>query len=556
MGDPVFGHCGGGDTRNEPSDCPSTSDTRETAAVIGPLRPVLVLLVSALLIAGCTSSGGSSPSHDGRTVQVLTSSTPTAVVGTGAQQVSIAATQALLTSTPAAILTDETQVEKAATQAKSLGLPVLIVDGPDATGQDGAQTAPAGASTTPSADASPTAAPNAALEKELDRLGARHILTVGDIAREYAKLAELDAVTIGTDLPRLTKAKPQPTTVVLGAPAAVSGLPEAGAAAAFATATAIGATVVQTPTGDPRADAAAISAIAKVKPGRVITVGPGLGDPTVAAARVAVAATGVQLPGGGQLVLPGKLYVAMYGHPDAPVLGVLGEQSLDDTVARANEHADPYRPLTASAVIPTFEIITTVATNGPTDDNDYSRENDPEFIRPWIERAQADGIYVILDLQPGTDTLLDQAKMYESLLAYPNVGLAVDPEWKLQEGQRPLRQIGTISVDEINEVSGWLAEFTKARALPQKLFVIHQFRESMIDNRPALVTGYDQLSVVIHVDGQGPQGAKLATWDTIRADAPAGLSWGWKNFYDEDPTVLTPEETMQVQPTPVMISYQ
>jgi hypothetical protein len=62
--------------------------------------------------------------------------------------------------------------------------------------------------------------------------------------------------------------------------------------------------------------------------------------------------------------------------------------------------------------------------------------------------------------------------------------------------------------------------------------------------------------MVIHVDGQGPQGAKLATWDTIRADAPAGVSWGWKNFYDEDPTVLTPEETMQIQPTPVMISYQ
>jgi hypothetical protein len=523
-------------------------------------RPVVArlasgLLVSALLVSGCSSSGDSSPTHDDRTVQVLTSTTPTVLAGTDPQQVSIAATEALLTSTPAVILTDGSQVEKAAGQAKSLGLPVLIVAAPSEADQDGAESATS-ASTSPTPSPSRAQAPNAALEKELDRLGARHILTVGDIAREYAKQAELDAVTNGTDLPRLTRAKAQPTTIVLGAPTEVSGLPAAGAAAAFATATAIGATVVQTATGDPRADPAAISTLAKVKPARVITVGPGLGDPVVADARVAVAATGVQLPGGGQLVLPGKLYVAMYGHPDAAVLGVLGEQSLDDTVARANEHADPYRPLTASAVIPTFEIITTVATNGPTDDDDYSRENDPEFIRPWIERAQADGIYVILDLQPGTDTLLEQAKMYESLLAYPNVGLAVDPEWKLQEGQRPLRQIGTISVDEINEVSGWLAEFTRARALPQKLFVIHQFRESMIDNRPALVTGYDQLSMVIHVDGQGPQGAKLATWDTIRADAPAGVSWGWKNFYDEDPTVLTPEETMQIQPTPVMISYQ
>jgi hypothetical protein len=31
---------------------------------------------------------------------------------------------------------------------------------------------------------------------------------------------------------------------------------------------------------------------------------------------------------------------------------------------------------------------------------------------------------------------------------------------------------------------------------------------------------------------------------------------GWKNFYDEDHPMLTPEQTMAYEPKPVMISYQ
>jgi hypothetical protein len=35
------------------------------------------------------------------------------------------------------------------------------------------------------------------------------------------------------------------------------------------------------------------------------------------------------------------------------------------------------------------------------------------------------------------------------------------------------------------------------------------------------------------------------------------VSWGWKNFVDEDVPMLTPEQTIeQVQPTPQLITYQ
>src|SRR5690606_15299424 len=83
------------------------------------------------------------------------------------------------------------------------------------------------------------------------------------------------------------------------------------------------------------------------------------GDP-----RAATAATGVELPGGGQLVLPGKRYVALYGTPGTAALGVLGEQGVAETVERAAEHARPYEALTEDAVVPALEIIATVASAG------------------------------------------------------------------------------------------------------------------------------------------------------------------------------------------------
>ena len=62
---------------------------------------------------------------------------------------------------------------------------------------------------------------------------------------------------------------------------------------------------------------------------------------------------------------------------------------------------------------------------------------------------------------------------------------------------------------------------------------------------------------MVHADGQGAQRDKQATWQALQQSAPAPLWWGWKNFYDEDLPMLTPEQTIaQVSPLPQLISYQ
>jgi hypothetical protein len=58
------------------------------------------------------------------------------------------------------------------------------------------------------------------------------------------------------------------------------------------------------------------------------------------------------------------------------------------------------------------------------------------------------------------------------------------------------------------------------------------------------------------MDGHGSPGTKMETWRVILQDPPAGMTFGWKNFYDEDSPTLSPAATMAVQPTPVFVSYQ
>ncbi|MFZ5871713.1 MAG: hypothetical protein ACOYXW_14455, partial [Actinomycetota bacterium] len=331
---------------------------------------------------------------------------------------------------------------------------------------------------------------------------------------------------------------------------------QAWAAPAVASAQAAGARVRTLPGGDPRTDPDTIAAIAEQPPSHVLALGDAFGPVERLAARVASAATGVQLPGGGQVVFPHRRLVALYGHPGTAALGVLGEQDVDAAVARARQVAAEYEPYSDVPVVPAFEIIATVASSEAGPDGDYSAEADVEALRPWVDAAREAGVYVLLDLQPGTTDFLTQAQRYAELLAEPHVGLALDPEWRLRPGQRHLQQIGSVDVEEVNAVAAWLAELTRSRSLPQKALVLHQFRLSMIAGRERLDTSRDEVAVVIHADGNGTPGEKLATWDALRAAPPPGVHWAWKNFYDEDSPTFTPEQTMGLDPAPVLISYQ
>jgi hypothetical protein len=389
---------------------------------------------------------------------------------------------------------------------------------------------------------------------EILRLNPRAVLAANsDVAADLrAALPGVKVVENPADLPKTST------------PSGLSGLSvlipaeedlRAGALAAQTTATVAGADAVGVNGGDPRAGKCAVEALFQAKPTKVLGVGD-FGSAKRLADRMAVVGTGVELPGGGQLFFPGRRLVALYGYPNAPELGVLGAQGVDASIDRAKNVAGLYDEISDVPVIPTFEIIATVASGVPGGDGNYSAESTVDQLRPWVEAADKAGMYTILDLQSGRSDFLTQAKRYTDLLKLPHVGLALDPEWRLQPGQVPLHQIGHVDSSEINRVITWFADFTAENRLPQKLLVLHQFSLSMITDRSGLDTSRDELALLIHMDGQGQPIQKEGTWRIVTNTVPKAIWMGWKNFYKKDTRLMSPRETLNRTPVPVMISYQ
>lgn len=324
--------------------------------------------------------------------------------------------------------------------------------------------------------------------------------------------------------------------------------------AAIATAVAAGAAVSHLRVPDPRVDGGSVDAVRDAE--HVIALGPGWGDSDELGDRLETARSTPELPGGGQLMFPGRRFVAAYGSPITPSLGILGEQGPEESVARVQQLVDEYQPFSPEPVIPAFEIIGTVASGGPGADGNFTNEWAPEEFIPMIDAITEAGGYAVIDLQPGMADLLNQAKIFEELLKRPGVGLALDPEWKLTPGQQPGAQIGVADAQEINRVVDWLADLTRDSGGPQKLLILHQFSTAMISNRDQIDTSRPELAISLHADGHGTPDLKMGTWDALRAGLSPDIWMAWKNFYDEDTPTFTPEQTMAVEPRPWFVSYQ
>ncbi|WP_419849034.1 hypothetical protein [Candidatus Poriferisocius sp.] len=361
--------------------------------------------------------------------------------------------------------------------------------------------------------------------------------------QEGSRNASADSIAVPT-------ATPAPTAV----PGRVWLVPDDEQAATLAAhGHQIGNTVIVA-TGDLRA--LSPQAMKTIRDASDVVLAPGLSDD--APWQLEAIRRDRQLPGGGLLMFDAgfdRRMVAVYGHPSTSSLGVLGEQGPEEGVERLQSIAEGY-DADGSVILPAFEIITTVASASAGSDGDYSAMTARDVIRPWIETAAANDMYVVLDLQSGRSDFLTQAKVYEEFLRLPHVGLALDPEWRLKPHQVHLEQIGTVDAAEINRVVEWLAGVVREEALPQKLLILHQFRYSMITNREAIETP-PELAVLIHMDGQGSMQAKYNTWNALTTMADADqFHWGWKNFYDEDSPMATPEQVLDLTPNSVFVSFQ
>jgi hypothetical protein len=258
------------------------------------------------------------------------------------------------------------------------------------------------------------------------------------------------------------------------------------------------------------------------------------------------------LPDGTDTLFPGHRVVAFYGAPHAPGLGVLGNGSPDAIWPQLRRQSRPYATAHAP-VMPAYELITYLATGSPGNQGNFSSRLSDATITHYAHVAKRHHALLILDIQPGRGRFLPDAHSLTRWLKLPYVGLAIDPEWKLYGGQLPLSGIGYTSAPVVNRVSRWLAHLTRANHLPQKLFLVHQFTESMVRNKAAVVTR-KHLATVFNVDGLGGRAAKVGKYNDFARDRRFPL--GFKLFYDADIDLMSPTDVLRLSPRPAIVEYE
>jgi hypothetical protein len=259
-----------------------------------------------------------------------------------------------------------------------------------------------------------------------------------------------------------------------------------------------------------------------------------------------------ELPRGGLSVLPEFRIVAFYGAPQSHELGALGIGTPAAATRRLVRHARRYgrsnRP-----ELPALELIAVIANADAGDDGMYRARQSDETIRRYLRAARQAKALLLLDIQPGRSDFFTETTRLKKWLKEPDVGLALDPEWRVADGEVPGQVIGRVASREVNATSAWLDQLVERNGLPEKLFVIHQFTDDMVDHTK--LKHRERLATVLNVDGFGEQGIKKAKYRRFAREA-RGFHPGFKLFFEEDTDLMTPRQVMRMKPRPDLIVYE
>jgi hypothetical protein len=257
----------------------------------------------------------------------------------------------------------------------------------------------------------------------------------------------------------------------------------------------------------------------------------------------------------GSLLLNNDI-LAFYGHPLSKNMGILGRYSKEELNHRLGDLAEEYRVAGGGrGVLKAFYII--YGTVWPEGEIGILRES---VLKEYIEYALENDILVFIDHQIGRYNPIDSLKRMLPWLKYPNVHLALDPEWRTT---KPMQEIGTVTAEEINQAQRVMEDYIIENQIPgERLLVIHQFNWRMISGRERVESGFQRVRLVHCADGFGNPSIKRQSY-AYNAQASNMPIKGFKLFYNlgipgagYDSPLLSPREVFSLNPRPYIVMYQ
>lgn len=249
--------------------------------------------------------------------------------------------------------------------------------------------------------------------------------------------------------------------------------------------------------------------------------------------------------------------LAYYGHPNSKIMGIVGRHSLPELGERVKKTSEKYDTLNGKkGVIPAIYLIYGTCQPGG-EINIMKRKQ----VEEYIEYAYQNGMLVYLDHQIGKYSIESAVKELLPFLKYPNVHLALDPEWRTD---KPMRVIGHVTAEELNMVQKMMRDYMIQNGIPGKRqLVFHQFNPRMVRNIANVRCDFDPVILVHVTSGWGTPQAKIST-HARNARATNIPYKGFKLWYffsnrqgvHYDWPLMTPEQVLALDPEPNLVIYQ
>jgi hypothetical protein len=248
--------------------------------------------------------------------------------------------------------------------------------------------------------------------------------------------------------------------------------------------------------------------------------------------------------------------LAYYGHPDSRMMGILGRYTIEELDRMLTALAAQYEEVNGGRKVRKafYLIYGTVWPKG-----EIGIIGD-KLLMQYIEYGLKNDILVFIDHQIGRYDPIDSLKRMLPYLRYPNVHLALDPEWRTKS---PMADIGSINAEEVNIAQQVMENYLIDNNIPgERMLVIHQFKYSMIKERSQVKSNFNRVRLIHCADGFGSPELKRGTYNynALASNMPIKA---FKLFYNfgipgagfDDP-LMSPKDVYKLNPRPYIIMYQ
>ncbi|TCP22134.1 hypothetical protein EV207_13722 [Scopulibacillus darangshiensis] len=247
--------------------------------------------------------------------------------------------------------------------------------------------------------------------------------------------------------------------------------------------------------------------------------------------------------------------VSYYGTPLSDQMGVLGEGTPDEAMKKLKRQTKAYSEADPShQAVPAIELIASTAQRDPGPNGLYVSRLSKDVIEQYAKLAKENKALLILDVQLGQDTVMNEVKALEPFLKLPYVHLAIDTEFHVKQGQVPGEDLGHVDGAKIQKAIDYLNRLVEKRDIPDKMVMVHEFQEGIITSK-SLIKPTNHVEVVMNADGFGKASAKKMKYRNLVKEGTNQYG-GLKLFYSKDKPLLSPKEVIKLEPSPAVVNYQ